>query len=107
MEEIIQNEFIAYKAGFIDGEGDALLQIHEANGDNVFLKENFSTDETWYSRGYDDGFNTSIRKYLRTKKMPVMNKEKTNKKIKEFFAIRIIAFNQNNNKMIPVAKFRI
>ena len=109
MEEIITNEFIAYKAGFVDGKCELITQVFENEGTDDFVKETFTDEEeSWYSRGYEDGYDYYLNEYLQTREMPVNeSRTKENEVLKNCFAKRIVDFNQSNNKEVPVAKFRI
>lgn len=109
MDEIITNEFIAYKSGFIDGKCEILTQIVENEGMNLFVKETFGADEeSWYSYGYDDGYNHYLSEFLTTKKNPIGESRKNETEaLKDCFAKRVIEINKSENKEVPIAKFRI
>ncbi len=109
MEDIITNEFIAYKSGFVDGKCEVLTQIVENEGTDVFVKESFSKEEeSWYSKGYDDGYNYYLNIYLKTKEFPLEgNRSYENEAVKNCFTNRVVEFNNATGKEVPVAKFRI
>lgn len=109
MEDIITNEFIAYKSGFVDGKCEILTQIVENEGMDIFVKESFSNEEeSWYSYGYDDGYKYYLNEYLKTKNIPLEeSRKKENAALKDCFVKRVAEFNKETNKEVPMAKFRI
>jgi len=109
MDEMITNEFIAYKSGFTDGKSEIITQIFENEGMDIFVKEAFSKEEeSWYSKGYNDGYNYYMNEYLRTKEFPVEeSRTYENEVLKNCFAKRVVDFNKDTGKEVPVVKFRI
>ncbi len=105
MKEIITNEFIAYKAGFIAGK-DEIIENYKL-GQIIKLNEEKEAEETknWYTYGYEDG----IHYYGELIDNQSLDLEKMNTKaaVKECFAERVIRMNAEEGKEIPIGKFRI
>lgn len=106
MEEIIGNEFIEYKTGFIAGKGEIVEAI--SLGKVINLKDNEDTledNDSWYVHGFNDGFNY-FSNLIDNNKLDLENIN-TKNIVKECFAKRVMDANKNKDNQISVAKFRI
>ena len=104
MKEIVSDEFIKYKAGFISGKHE-IIELFKL-GKLINSKSNSGNQKkSWYNYGYEDGFNY----FFVLLKNNNFNFEEINIRnvIKESFLKRVIKINQNENKEIPVTKFKM
>lgn len=103
-EEIITDEFLNYKKGFVNGKSDFLTSITS----NTIL-ENFSNNEDWDSIGYEDGFNLYLDYYIENNVIPIelILGEEAYQIIKVSFIERVIEYNQNAIENIPAIKMKI
>lgn len=105
MNKILANEFVAYKSGFLDGKSHVLEQA--LSGDNMFLKD--EAEDNWYSYGYVDGYHYYFKQYLENKmnfEDGFLRKEKE-EAIQSGYMNRVIEWNQEKEKKVPVAKFKL
>lgn len=54
----MKNELIQYKAGFMDGKSDVLLNLETKNLSFLTIEEM----DSWYKKGYKDGNNYYLNK---------------------------------------------
>lgn len=106
MQEIITNELIRYKAGFIDAKGRILVnyKVGKVIELNKIEEENDVID-VWYSYGYEDSLNY-FSKLIDENKLDLEN-IKTNEIVKECFIKRVLKVNKDEGKEIPAVKFRM
>ena len=106
MQEIITNELIRYKAGFIDAKGRILVnyKVGKVIELNKIEEENDVID-VWYSYGYEDAV-IYFSKLIDENKLNLEN-IKTNEIVKECFTERVLKVNEENKKEIPAVKFRM
>lgn len=98
MEQIITNELIQYKSGFLEGKREvidslALGKVIDLNGnEEEILDNNF-----WYAYGVNDG-----REYfsdlLDKGELELFDRNKTNEIIKECFGRRVIEVNKEGKE---------
>lgn len=106
MEEIIGNEFIEYKTGFIAGKHEILEAISLGKIMNLNDNEDtFEEDDSWYTHGFTDGFNYFSNSINKNE----LDLENINTRgiIKECFTKRVIDANKKENSQIPIGKFRL
>lgn len=106
MEKIITDEFVAYESGFTDGKSDIIEQV--LLDDELPEKIEFE-DESWYSKGYNDGYDYYFQEYSKKGYIEeqTISTSFTNKIISEKYTERITSYNQQTGKEIPVSKFRL
>lgn len=106
MEEIIGNEFIEYKTGFIAGKSEIIEAISLGKIMNLNDNEDkFEEDDSWYTHGFNDGFNY-FSNLINKNKLDLENIN-TRGIIKECFTKRVIDANKKENSQIPIGKFRL
>ncbi len=102
MEEIITNEFLQYKAGFINGKNDVIEFTRL--GKIIDLKEKTKIKSiTWYSFGYQD----AIEYYLKIldKSVDIVT-IRVKDVIKESFSKRVLEYNLNKGTDISMGIFK-
>lgn len=103
MKEIITNEFIAYKSGFMQGKTDLMEALY--CGKIVDLNSQKEEAENWFTYGEKDALDYYGK--LVENHSEDINKVNTREVIKECFAERVIRMNAEQGKEIPIGKFRI
>jgi len=103
MEEIITNELIQYKSGFCAGKNEIVELIRLGK---IIDFNNMVNDEStqWYDFGYRDAieyFSNMIEKNIDITTIRVRDV------IKELFSKRVIMYNQENKKEVPISTFKI
>ncbi len=106
MDEIITDEFIQYKTGFLSGKNEiieafTLGKVMDFNRKDAY----FLQEETWYYYGFLDGF-TYFSDLIDEGKLD-LEKLNTRKIVKECFTNRVMQENQRVDKEIPIGKFRM
>jgi len=104
MEEIITDEFIRYKAGFIQGRCDLIEAVVIGKMINLSKKEEVK-EENWFTYGEEDALKY-YGKLIDTNNLD-LEKENTRQAVKECFAERVIRMNEEQEKEVPIGKFRI
>lgn len=105
MKEIITDEFLQYKTGFISGKGIA-VEIYKLGKMMDFNKINQpENDKNWYFYGKLDGTKYFLEKFL----LPDFDLATVNTKevVTEKFVERVTEMNQNEASSIPIGKFRM
>lgn len=104
MEEITTNELIQYKTGFTDGK----IDIMELTRLGKVFELNNSVDNTpsieWYDFGYKDAveyFSEQLNKNVDIATIKVRDV------VKELFSKRVIMYNLEKGKEIPISTFKI
>ena len=106
MEEIITNELIRYKAGFIDAKGRIIADYAVGKVFNLNKKEDENeVIDVWYSYGYEDSLNY-FSKLIDENKLDLENIN-TKEIMKECFTKRVLKINKEEVKEIPAGKFRM
>lgn len=103
MENLNTNEFIEYKTGFIDGKHKVIELIKIGKIIN-FEKECDFKFPLFYEFGYRDGIEFFSNQILNDIDLSSI---RTRDVIKELFIKRVIKYNSENNKEVPINKFRI
>lgn len=104
MKEIISDEFIRYKSGFISGKNE-VIELFKLGKLINLNKKNENRTLSWYDYGFEDGF-----KYFFTLfKDNNFKLDDINMRIlvKESFLKRVIKINQSGDKKILVSKFKM
>lgn len=104
MKEIITDEFIRYKSGFISGKNE-VIELFKLGKLINLNKKNENRTLSWYDYGFEDGF-----KYFFTLfKDNNFKLDDINMRIlvKESFLKRVIKINQSGDKKISVSKFKM
>ncbi len=104
MKEIISDEFIRYKSGFISGKNE-VIELFKLGKLINLNKKNENRTLSWYDYGFEDGF-----KYFFTLfKDNNFKLDDINMRIlvKESFLKRVIKINQSGDKKISVSKFKM
>lgn len=106
MQNIITNEFLEYKRGFVDGkheivEAFKIGKIITLNQDSV---DTF-TSSIWYKYGFEDGF-TYFSSLIDNGTLD-LERIDTKSITKSCFAERVIKVNQEEGKEIPIGTFKI
>lgn len=104
MKEIIIDEFIRYKSGFISGKNE-VIELFKLGKLINLNKKNENRTLSWYDYGFEDGF-----KYFFTLfKDNNFKLDDINMRIlvKESFLKRVIKINQSGDKKISVSKFKM
>lgn len=106
MEEIITNELIRYKAGFIDAKGRILADYGVGKLINLNkIEEENEVFDVWYSYGYEDAI-SYFSKLIDENKLDLKN-IKTKEIIKVCFTKKVLQVNREQGKEIPAGKFRM
>ena len=107
MKEIITNEFIQYKSGFIAGKTE-IIEAYKL-GKMISLNQNEQEQEqenldSWYQDGYQDGFSYfSMLIDNQTLNLETIN---TKEIIKQCFTKRVTMKNQEQHQETPIGKFK-
>lgn len=104
MKEIITDEFIRYKSGFISGKNE-VIELFKLGKLINLNKKNENRTLSWHDYGFEDGF-----KYFFTLfKDNNFKLDDINMRIlvKESFLKRVIKINQSGDKKISVSKFKM
>lgn len=109
MEEIITNELIAYKSGFISGKHNVLELLMTNNIDAIELASDDLQEDNWFSYGYQDCLQYFLNSYLQNKMIaPKLLAQETFQEIlRECFTKRVLQYNQENNTAISVTKYKL
>lgn len=106
MEEIVTNEYIQYKSGFIGGKSEIIDYLNLGKIVNIYEDtEEINSFKSWFEYGYEDGFN-----YFSN----LINNGKYNfddinimKVIKDCYIKRVLKHNKEKNGKIVIAKYKI
>ena len=102
MKEIITDEFIRYKAGFINGKNSIIEMF--IIGNEITFEDNEINEDTWYGYGYSDACNYYSEQIKNNVSLEDFN---TKEDLNDCFYKRVSIVNSKENKEIPIAKFRI
>lgn len=105
MQQIITNEFIQYKSGFIVGK-HAIIEAFKLGKIFSLQEESESIDDTsWYGAGYVDGV-ACFSKFIDDN---CLNLEEidTQRCLREGFTNRVLKKNEDGKEQIPIGKFKI
>ncbi len=102
MKEIITNEFIAYKSGFIQGHSELMEAIK--CGKLIDLNAKEERLDNWYTYGEEDAINYYGKRIDDKIELDQIN---TKEAVRECFSERVIRINEEQGKEIPIGKFRI
>lgn len=104
MEEIITDEFIRYKSGFISGKNEVIELFKFGKLVNL-NKKNENRILSWHDYGFEDGFEYFFTLFKNNN----FNLDDINmrKLVKESFLKRVIKINQSGDKKISVSKFKM
>lgn len=108
MKEIVTDEFIRYKDGFITGKYeivDAFALGKIINLNQVDTDENEDNNDTWFSYGVEDGFKY-FANLIDQNNLDLANIS-TREIVKECFTKRVLEINQEQGKEVPVSKFKL
>ena len=103
MKDINTNEFIEYKTGFIDGKHKVIELIKLGKMINFEKKDDFKLP-LFYEFGYKDGIEFYSNQVFNNK--DILN-IRIRDVIKDLFIKRVIEYNSENDKELPINKFRI
>lgn len=104
MEEIITDEYIRFKAGFLDGKQEVFRVF--ALGGQIYLDDLYDSRECldeWYSRGFKCGIDTFYGIIEEQSKSDVNTQEL----IKKSFTEEVVKLNQEEKQNIPIGKFKM
>ncbi len=106
MKEIITDEWIAYKSGFLGAKQELSENIYFGEAD-IFERETLG-EETWFSRGYEDCYQYFEKKSVEEPITTDMlcNSEEIAKIMKECFTKRVSQINQKEGTAIPAVVVR-
>ncbi len=109
MEEIITNEFIAYKSGFISGKHKVLEFLTTNDIENLMLDPDNPQEENWFSYGYQDCLQYFLNSYLQNKMVvsTLLNKETFLEILRENFTKKVLQYNEENHTNISVGKYKL
>ena len=104
MEEIITDEFIRYKSGFISGKNE-VIELFKLGKLINLNKKNENRILSWHDYGFEDGFEYFFTLFKNNN----FNLDDINmrKLVKESFLKRVIKINQSGDKKISVSKFKM
>lgn len=103
MQEEITNELIQYKTGFMGGKNE-VVELTRLGKTITFDKEENPQSTEWYEFGYRDAveyFCDLISKNVDIAAVRVRDV------VKELFAQRVIKYNSEKEKEVPISTFRI
>ena len=105
MEELITEEFISYKTGFIAGKQKVVEMFKLVKQLDLNTVEDIETQKDWYLYGELDGTEYFSEKFM----LPNFDLATVNTKevVKEKFVERVMKINQNEASSIPIGKFRV
>lgn len=104
MKEIITDEFIRYKSGFISGKNE-VIELFKLGKLINLNKKNENRTLSWYDYGFEDGFKYFFTLFKDNNfKLDDINMRKL---VKESFLKRVIKINQSGDKKISVSKFKM
>lgn len=104
MEEIITDEFIRYKSGFISGKNE-VIELFKLGKLVNLNKKTENRILSWHDYGFEDGFEYFFTLFKNNN----FNFDDINmrKLVKESFLKRVIKINQSGDKKISVSKFKM
>lgn len=104
MKEIITDEFIRYKSGFISGKNE-VIELFKLGKLINLNKKNENRTLSWHDYGFEDGFEYFFTLFKNNN----FNLDDINmrKLVKESFLKRVIKINQSGDKKISVSKFKM
>lgn len=104
MEEIITDEFIRYKSGFISGKNE-VIELFKLGKLVNLNKKTENRILSWHDYGFEDGFEYFFTLFKNNN----FNLDDINmrKLVKESFLKRVIKINQSGDKKISVSKFKM
>ena len=102
MQNMITDEFIRYKSGFMLGKHQAIEMIKM--GIRTDLSDDSNNNDEWSNYGFEDGFEYYFDQI--NKEVPFDNIN-TREIIEKKFYERVEKVNKESNKEIPVSRFRI
>lgn len=103
MEEIMTNELIQYKAGFIDGKNE-IIELTRLGKIIDFNNQVAKTSTDWYDFGYKDAidyFSDMVNKNMDIANIRVRDI------VKDLFSKRVIMYNSLKKQEIPISTFKI
>ncbi len=104
MKEIITDEFIRYKSGFISGKNE-VIELFKLGKLINLNKKNENRTLSWYDYGFEDGFKYFFTLFKDNNfKLEDINMRML---VKESFLKRVIKINQSGDKKISVSKFKM
>lgn len=104
MKEIISDEFIRYKSGFISGKNE-VIELFKLGKLINLNKKNENRTLSWYDYGFEDGFKYFFTLFNDNNfKLDDINMRIL---VKESFLKRVIKINQSGDKKISVSKFKM
>lgn len=103
MEEIITNELIQYKTGFIHGKNDFLEFTRLGKVIDLEVKEAEATPE-WYAFGYQDAIEFFSNATNQNVDIATIRVKEV---IKEQYLKRVMLYNSENQKETPISTFRM
>ena len=93
MEQIITDELIHYKTGFLDGKNKVLESAKIGSVIKLNDEDGKIESSMWYEKGYYDGFEYFSTLFDEGKSL-YLDVEEKNKLIKECFSKRVIESNK-------------
>lgn len=104
MKEIITDEFIRYKSGFISGKNE-VIELFKLGKLVNLNKKTENRILSWHDYGFEDGFEYFFTLFKNNN----FNLDDINmrKLVKESFLKRVIKINQSGDKKISVSKFKM
>lgn len=104
MKKIITNEFIQYKAGFLDGKTQVLKNI--LNLSDSFLGKD-GLEDGWYQWGYEDGFSFYMKTYLKDLEIKEQFYERKflAQLLEHCYAQRVMRINEEYKNEVAISKF--
>lgn len=103
-EEMVMEEFLEYKYGFINGKNSYLNLVRYG----VTFMESVDTNN-WYGMGYEDGYVFYSECGALDSSIPdsFIVGEDVEIIIKDNFADRIIDYNMRNNTCVPMVRYKM
>ena len=105
MKELITEEFIHYKSGFLAGKSEIVESFLLGKVINLGKDEQTVKSSDWYQMGYQDGF-AYFCKLIDENKLNLENMNPKNI-IQVCFSERVIKQNQKEGIEIPIGKFKL
>lgn len=103
MEEQFTNELIQYKTGFQSGK-DEVIELTRLGKVISLNEETEKMEESWYDFGYRDAIDFYFEKINEGIDIAEI---RTRDVVKELFAKRVIKYNLENNREVPISTFRM
>lgn len=103
MEEIITNELIQYKTGFVQGKND-LVELTKLGKYIDINTQETNMPSLWYAYGYQDAISYFSNKL---KNHEEINNLRVRDILKTCFAKRVLMHNAKNHEEKPVSTFKL